>query len=84
MSAGSITQFTMTYGSIGKEVYLVCILSLGGVIVSVGSVTPNTQFTVTAESIVRKCGTIVGIHNYCKQGILVFKNSFNKMFLLKR
>ena len=50
---------------VGKVVETgVPLLQPGGTIVLVGSVTPNTSFSITAESLVRKCATLVGVHNY--------------------
>lgn len=50
---------------VGKVVETgVPLLQPGGAIVLVGSVTPNTSFTITAESLIRKCASLVGVHNY--------------------
>jgi len=40
------------------------VLKPGGVVTIVGAVTPNTQLNITGEQIVRKCATILGVHNY--------------------
>jgi len=41
------------------------VLRPGGALVLVGCVTPNTALDITGEQVVRKCATLVGIHNYC-------------------
>ena len=40
------------------------LLRPGGLIVLVGCVTPDTELGLTGESLVRKCATLVGVHNY--------------------
>lgn len=40
------------------------LLKPGGVYMLVGMVHPNTKLDLTGEQVVRKCLTIVGIHNY--------------------
>jgi len=41
----------------------------GGALVLVGCVTPNTALDITGEQVVRKCATLVGIHNYCGEDL---------------
>jgi len=41
----------------------------GGALVLVGCVTPNTAIDITGEQVVRKCATLVGIHNYCGEDL---------------
>ena len=45
------------------------LLQPGGVLVLVGSVTPGSEFRLTAESLVRKCGLVAGVHNYEQQDL---------------
>ena len=40
------------------------LLKPGGAYIFVGMVHPKTLFSLTGESIIRKCLTITGIHNY--------------------
>ena len=40
------------------------LLRPGGVMVLVGCVTPDTLFSAPAELLVRRCATLVGVHNY--------------------
>jgi len=40
------------------------VLRPGGVIVLVGCVTPGTELQLTGEGVVRRCATLVGVHNY--------------------
>ena len=46
-------------------------LKPGGVLILVGSVTPETRFTISGESLVRQCGSIVGVHNYQQSDLQV-------------
>lgn len=43
------------------------LLKPGGVYMLVGMVHPNTHLNLTGEQVVRKCLTLVGIHNYQNQ-----------------
>ena len=58
----------LTNGCLIFEFSTVYVFILGGSIILIGSVTPNTEFTITAEALVRKCATISGLHNYTKIG----------------
>ena len=40
------------------------VLRPGGVLVLVGCVTPDTALGVTGDMLVRRCATLVGVHNY--------------------
>jgi len=40
------------------------LLKPGGVIVLVGCVTPDTKLDITGDQIIRKCATLMGVHNY--------------------
>jgi len=40
------------------------LLKPGGVFIFTGMVHPQTAFTLTGEDIIRKCLTLIGVHNY--------------------
>ena len=45
-------------------------LRIGGVLVLVGLVHPNSDLAnVTAETIIRKCLTVIGVHNYTPEDL---------------
>eukprot|EP01126_Amoeba_proteus_P041206 TRINITY_DN4422_c0_g1_i11.p1 TRINITY_DN4422_c0_g1~~TRINITY_DN4422_c0_g1_i11.p1 ORF type:complete len:208 (+),score=51.83 TRINITY_DN4422_c0_g1_i11:545-1168(+) len=45
------------------------LLRPGGVLITVGLVHPNSKLEITAEQIIRKCLTIIGIHNYSPKNL---------------
>lgn len=54
----------------------------GGCYVLVGMVHPDSKLAITGEAIIRKCATIVGVHNYAPQhlhrGVQFLTASLNK------
>ena len=40
------------------------LLKPGGVVVLVGCVTPDTKLDITGDQVIRKCATLMGVHNY--------------------
>ena len=45
-------------------------LRIGGVLVLVGLVHPNSDLAaITAENLIRKCLTVVGVHNYTPEDL---------------
>ena len=40
------------------------LLKPGGVVVLVGCVTPDTKLDITGDQVIRKCATLLGVHNY--------------------
>ena len=40
------------------------LLRAGGVVVLVGCVTPDSKLDITGDQLIRKCATMIGVHNY--------------------
>jgi len=46
------------------------LLKPGGVVVLVGCVTPDTKLDITGDQIIRKCATLMGVHNYEQEDLV--------------
>ena len=46
------------------------LLKPGGVVVLVGCVTPDTKLEITGDQVIRKCATLMGVHNYEQEDLV--------------